>query len=72
MKELKPYLVEFEKDGIMKTKNYFLDYKVKSDNHQPIIIITYDEYIFSSMMIFAKLGLKLVKYFYAPKVVNKE
>ena len=48
MKELKPYLVEFEENGIMKAKNYPLDCKVKSKKRWPIIVITYDECIFLS------------------------
>lgn len=48
MKELEPYLVEFEIDGTMKAKNYFSDCEVRGNNCRPIIVITYDEYTFSS------------------------
>lgn len=48
MKELEPYLVEFEMDGTMKAKNYPLNCEVGGDNCQPIIIITHNEYKFSS------------------------
>ena len=48
MKKLEPYLIEFQKNNTMKAKNYFSDCKVRGDKPQPIIIITNDEYIFSS------------------------
>lgn len=47
IKELKPYIVEFNKDGTIKTKIYFLDYIVKGKNWRPIIMITHNECIFS-------------------------
>lgn len=47
MKELKPYLVEFNEDKIMKNKEYWLDCAIKSINRRPVIVITYDESIFS-------------------------
>lgn len=40
-------MVEFDKDSTMKPKIYLSDYIVKDKNQQPIIIITYVEYIFS-------------------------
>ena len=48
MKELEPYLVEFEEDGTMKAKNYPSDCKGGGDEHRPIILITHDECTFSS------------------------
>lgn len=48
MKELELYLVEFKMDGTIKAKNYLLDCEVRGDNCRPIIVITYDEYTFSS------------------------
>ncbi len=33
IKELEPYLVQFEEDGIMKTKNYLSDGKVRGEKH---------------------------------------
>lgn len=40
MKELEPYLVEFNKDGTMKTKEYPFDCAIGDANCQPMIIIT--------------------------------
>lgn len=48
IKELKSYLIEFEKDSIIKTKNYLANYKIESNKYWPIIVIIYDKYIFSS------------------------
>lgn len=46
MKDLKPYLVEFEKGESMKIKNYLDDCVVDGNIHQLIIVITYDQCIF--------------------------
>lgn len=43
---IKPYLVEFKKDGSMKSKVYPEDCAVGGSNHRLIIFITYDESIF--------------------------
>lgn len=48
IKELKSYLVKFKKDGIMKNKKYLLDYIRKSANQRLVIIIIYNESIFST------------------------
>lgn len=48
MKELKPYMIEFEKNGAMKEKIYLFDYAVHSSNCRPIIVITHDKYTFSA------------------------
>ena len=48
MKELELYLIEFEEDSTMKTKNYLSNCKVGGDKRQPIIVITYDKCTFSS------------------------
>lgn len=45
IEELKPYVIEFKKEGIMKSKTYFFNCKVRSDDHQPINIITHNKYI---------------------------
>lgn len=46
IKEFKLYIVEFEKNGIIKAKIYLSDYIVKKLNQYLIIVIIYDEYIF--------------------------
>lgn len=46
MKELKPFLVKFNKDNIMKSKVYLPNCIIKGRNFWSIMIITYDEYIF--------------------------
>lgn len=48
MEELKPYIVEFDENSAMKPKIYLLDYAVKGNHWQPIIVITHDECIFST------------------------
>lgn len=47
IEKLKPYIVEFNKDGVMKAKNYLVDCIVRGNKHYSIIIITYDECTFS-------------------------
>lgn len=39
MEELKPYMVEFDKNGAIKVKEYPVE-------RQPIVIITHNEYTF--------------------------
>lgn len=46
IKKLKPYMVDFFEDNVMKPKVYSFNYKVKNENSWLIIVITYDEYIF--------------------------
>lgn len=46
MKKLKPYLVKFNKDGIMKKNNYPINCIVNNCNCQLVIVIIYDKYIF--------------------------
>lgn len=48
IKKLESYLVEFKEDSTMKTKNYPSDCKIRGDERQPIIVITYDECTFLS------------------------
>ena len=48
MKDLEPYLVEFEEDGSMKTKNYPDDCAVGGNTRRPVIVITHDECTFSA------------------------
>ena len=48
MKDLELYLVEFKKDGSMKTKNYPDNCVIGANIRQPIIVITYNEYTFSA------------------------
>lgn len=48
MKDLEPYLVEFEEDGTMKTKTYPKDCQVGGEIRRPIICITHDECTFSA------------------------
>ena len=48
MKDLEPYLVEFEEDGSVKTKEYPDDCVVEEDKRRPVIVITHDECTFSA------------------------
>ena len=47
MEELKPYTVEFYEDGAIKPKVYSFGYAMRTENRQPIIVITHDECTFS-------------------------
>lgn len=47
IEELKPYMVEFYDDSIIKPKVYPFDYTMGGENYQSIIVITYDECTFS-------------------------
>lgn len=48
MKDLEPYLVEFEADGAMKPKTYPLDCIVGGHEQRLVIVITHDECTFSA------------------------
>lgn len=48
IEELKPYMVEIDKFGVMKPKVYPPDYAVGGGNRQPVIVITHDECTFSA------------------------
>ena len=48
MEELKPYMVEFDKNGAMKPKVYPSDCAVGGNHRRPIIVITHDECTFSA------------------------
>lgn len=48
MKDLKPYIVEFEKNKIMKPQVYSDDCIVKYSNYQQVILITYNDNTFSA------------------------
>lgn len=48
MEKLKPYMVEFKKNGALKKKIYLSDCTVHGPNCYPIIVITYDKSIFST------------------------
>ena len=45
IKELKPYMVEFNEDGKMKSKMYLSNWIVNSEEHQLIIVIIYNREI---------------------------
>lgn len=48
IKKLKLYIIEFEKDDIIKKNIYLLDCIVKSEKQRLIIIIIYNKYLFST------------------------
>lgn len=48
IEDLKPYIVEFEENGVMKPKIYSSDCAVGGEDCRPINVITYDEYTFSA------------------------
>lgn len=46
IKNLEPYLVEFEKKGLIKTKKYLDDYTLGENKRRLIIVINHNEYTF--------------------------
>ena len=48
MEALKPYLVKFEENGLMKPKIYYKDCAVGGLEKRPVILITHDESIFNA------------------------
>ena len=48
MEKLKPYMVEFEENSVIKKKIYPSDCVIYGSICCPIIVITYDECIFSA------------------------
>lgn len=46
MEKLKSYIIEFDKNDIMKPKAYPLDYAIRDNYYRPIIIITNNKCIF--------------------------
>lgn len=46
MKDLEPYLLEFDKDRSMKKKKYLNNCTIEGNKHWPVIIITHNECIF--------------------------
>lgn len=48
MEELKPYMVEFNQDGVIKPKVYPFDCVVGGENCRPVVVITHDECTFSA------------------------
>lgn len=47
IKNLEPYLMEFEEDELMKIKHYLNDYVIKRYVRRPIIVITNNKCMFS-------------------------
>ena len=48
IEKLKPYIVEFNEDNAIKAKNYPVHYAVGGEKRNLIIVITYDDCIFSA------------------------
>lgn len=48
IEKLKSYIVKFKKDSILKAKIYLFNYIIRKPNWCPIIVISYDGYIFST------------------------
>lgn len=46
IEKLKPYIVEFDKNGVMKAWKYSVNCVIGDHEHQTIIIITHDNCIF--------------------------
>lgn len=46
MKELKPYMIEFKEDSVMKNKIYLSNCGVRGENQQSVILITNDKCTF--------------------------
>ena len=46
MKDLEPYLLEFDKDRSMKRKKYLDNCAIGGNKHWPVIVITHNKCIF--------------------------
>lgn len=46
IKKLKPYMIDFDKNGVIKPKVYLSDCAIEGNNRQPIIIITHNKRTF--------------------------
>lgn len=46
IKKLKLYIIKFNKDSIIKAKDYLVNCIIRCENYHLIIVITYDEYTF--------------------------
>ena len=46
IEKLKPYMIEFNEDGVMKTKDYPVNYKVGGEKRCPIILIIHNKCTF--------------------------
>ena len=71
MEELKPYTVEIEENGAMKPKIYPSDCAVGGNDRRPIIVITHDEYTFSSNNGIRRAWTEKVIHFCVLKVKDK-
>lgn len=48
IEELNLYMIEFNKDGAMKAKEYFINGVVDVNKCQPIVVIIHNKYTFST------------------------
>lgn len=67
MKDLEPYLVEFEEDGSMKAKSYPDNCAVEGNIRRPVIIITHNGYTFSTNNGIGKAWTRIGDTFLQPK-----
>lgn len=67
MKDMEPYLVEFNADSTMKDKAYLPGCAVNNDNCRPVITITYDECTFSANDGIRKAWIQIREIFLWPK-----
>ncbi len=69
--KLKPYTVEFEEDGIMKSIKYLSDFVLGGEERRPIIVITHDEFTFSANDIIRRVWTKIGDPFLQPERQSK-
>ena len=67
MKELEPYMIEFEEEGTMRAKNNPLNCEVTDKERRPIIVITNDESTFSLNDIIYKVWTQIGNIFFRLK-----
>lgn len=48
IEELKPYIIEFDKNNAIKPKIYPFYYAIRKENQRPIIVITHNKCTFSA------------------------
>lgn len=71
LENLKLYMLEFDKDNIIKPKIYSTNCVIRKNKRQSNIIITHDEYTFFANNKFKKLELAKKIYYWNQKVENK-
>lgn len=71
IKNLKPYLIEFNKNDTIKDRIYVLNCIIVDEDYQLVIITTYNKYIFLINNSICKIWTRVGDTFYISKIENK-